>query len=333
VAQVKTIGKDERERVALIAAVDLFSALIEEDLRYVASRSCFRSVKDGDTLFSAGEAANQFFIIKSGSVSVRTDDTRSDAVELARYVPGDVFCDFHFVIGGAYDATARVCGDSELLVFPGDGLTFDRLASEKPDTAARILLRSITLIEERIKTTRSLIAENKPWIRELRKLIFVDQPTGLWNKSFVDSELPQLLEGSATVIMVKPDNFKEINDTLGHIGGDEILRKIAALLMTMASKQRRAWAVRLRSNEMGLVVSNSDFLDLESLSNAIQRAFPEMLNASTTQTLPAFSASIAIGRWPEDGKSWKQVSERTNALLQEVWKRGGARTMRCEASH
>lgn len=321
--------KEERERLELISAVDLFSGLIEQDLRYVASRSCFRSVRDGETLFSEGMPANRFFIIKSGSVSVMAKAGSADAVELARYGPLDVFGEFHFVIGGVYDATARARCDSELLAFPGDGLTFDRLAAEKPDTASRILLRSIALIDERIRSTRSLIEENTPWVRELRKLIFVDQATGLWNKSFADGELPQQIGESATVLMVKPDNFKELNDTLGHSGGDEILQKIANLLMSMATRERTAWAVRLRSNEMGLVVSEQERSDPCALADEIRRAFPDMLRKalkSPPATLPAFTASIAIGRWPDDGTAWKTVFERTNELLQDVWKRGGART-------
>lgn len=327
-------GKEEQERLDLISAVDLFSGLIDEDLAYVASRSCLRSVRDGETLFSAGMSADRFFVVKSGSVSVMAKAGGTNAVELARYEPLDVFGDFHFAIGGAYDATALARGDGELLAFPGDGLTFDRLAAEKPDTASRILLRSIASIDERIRTTRALIAENAPWVRELRKLIFVDQATGLWNKSFADGELPQQLGETATVLMVKPDNFKELNDTLGHAGGDEVIQGIANLLTSLASREGTAWAVRLRSNEMGLVISDPRGQSAASLAEEIQRAFPGILKSAAPELAglagiakaPAFTASIAIGRWPDDGKGWKSVFERTNALLQDVWKAGGART-------
>lgn len=333
-ARTQRPGKEEQERLDLISAVDLFSGLIDEDLRYVASRSCFRSVRDGETLFSAGMNADRFFVVKTGSVSVMAKTGGPNAVELARYEPLDVFGDFHFAIGGAYDATARARGDCELLAFPGDGLTFDRLAAEKPDTASRILLRSIASIDERIRTTRTLIAENAPWVRELRKLIFVDQATGLWNKSFADGELPQQLGDAAVVLMVKPDNFKELNDTLGHTGGDAILQEVANLLTTLASRERTAWAVRLRSNEMGLVISDPRGPSAASLADEIQRSFPAILKNAAPDIadragiggLPAFTASIAIGRWPDDGKGWKSVFERTNALLQDVWKAGGART-------
>jgi diguanylate cyclase (GGDEF)-like protein len=324
-SHIKAVDTEHIEKLALIGAVDLFSGLLDADLRYVASRSCFRSVPEGSAVFAAGENARQFFILKSGSVSVKSAAGQTESDELARYVPGDVFGDFHFVIDGSFDATAVACEESELLVFPGDGFTFDQFSVEKPDTAARILLRSISLIEARIRSTRSLIAENKPWIRELRKLIFVDQPTGLWNKSFLDSELPQLLVGTVTVIMIKPDNFKELNDALGHAGGDEILRKIAALLTSIAAREKRAWAVRLRSNETGIVIADTDSADGRKTAKEIAEAFPALVPEDAGDELPPLTASVSIGYWPADGASWKIVAEKTNALLQDVWKNGGDR--------
>jgi diguanylate cyclase (GGDEF)-like protein len=328
VPRPKPLSAAECDKLTLLSVVELFSTLIDDDMNYVASRTGFRSVPAGTEIFSEGETANQFFIVTSGSVTVTSDTRGTETVELARYLPGDVFGDFHFVISGTYDGTAAATEKTELLVFPEDGFSFDRLADEKPDTASRILLRSISMIETRIRSTRTLIGENAPWVRALRKQIYTDPPTALWNKYFMDTELPQQLSGTVTVVMVKPDKFKEINDSLGHVAGDDILRKIATLLIARA-REKKGWAVRLRSNEMCLIVPESDTTIGRSLARDIHARFPDMLpeDAFPPGSPDAFplTASVGLGFWPDDHESWKYVTEKTNEIMQNVWKTGGNR--------
>ncbi len=325
--QKQQLTSDEREKKKLISGVELFSTLLDDDLSYVSSRTGFRIIPVNTIIFSAGETAWQFFIIKSGSVSITSTVTGSRPLELARYVNGDVFGDFHFVINAPYNATALSLEKTELLVFPQDGLTFDRISDEKPDTASRILLRSISMIASRLSSTNQLISENTPWIRELRKQIYTDPPTGLWNKAYMDSELPQLLPGSAAVLMVKPDKFKELNDSLGHAEGDVILGKIAALLIKVTKKNKCGWAVRLRSNEMCLIMPNMDLKTARALTKEIHSSFPGMVPKQKGGESLLLTASIAVGFWPEDNPNWLQAADETNKVMQDVWKSGGNRTV------
>lgn len=316
------------ESMGLITGVELFSALLVDDLAFVASKTEVRSVPAGTVVFSEGERAVQFFVVKSGSVSVVSGESGDNPVELARYAPGDVFGDFHFVINGTYDATARTLENTELVVFPKGGSTFDRLTAEKPDTASRILLRSMTMIAKRIRSTNRLISENTPWIRELRRQIYTDPPTGLWNKAFLDTEIKQKLTGTVAVLMLKPDRFKEINDTLGHAAGDEILLNLAGALMREASARNSGWAVRLRSNEMALILSDCDRAYAQDFAESLQASLPSLVSSVPGEAAFPFSASMALGFWPDDCENWSALTEGTNALVQEVWKAGGNRIAR-----
>ena len=120
----RPLSAAECDKLTLLSVVELFSTLIDDDMNYVASRTGFRSVPAGTELFSEGETANQFFIVTAGSVSVTSATRGAERVELARYLPGDVLGDFHFVISGTYDGTATATEKTELLVFPEDGFQF-----------------------------------------------------------------------------------------------------------------------------------------------------------------------------------------------------------------
>ncbi|MDP1564553.1 MAG: diguanylate cyclase [Pirellulaceae bacterium] len=70
----------------------------------------------------------------------------------------------------------------------------------------------------------------------LSRKAMIDGLTGLWNRSYLDSQLyiqlaaARRLETPLACIMADIDHFKSINDTYGHHCGDEVLRQVALLL-------------------------------------------------------------------------------------------------------
>lgn len=61
---------------------------------------------------------------------------------------------------------------------------------------------------------------------------FTDALTGLRNRDYLKKKLTVLLEsgGKGTLFMIDLDNFKQMNDTYGHIAGDKTLQNFAEVL-------------------------------------------------------------------------------------------------------
>lgn len=317
---------EETEQLKLLSGVELFSTLLDDDLTYVASKTELKQYSEGTVIFRPGEKAGQFFIVLKGSVSV-SGKPKAATVELAKYLPGDAFGDFHFVIGAIYDATATALGDTVLYAFPGYNETLETLSSEKPHTASRIMLRSISMIASRLRSTNKLISENSLWIRELRKHMFTDPPTGLWNKSFMDSEISAMLSGTVAILILKPDKFKEIIDSLGHAAGDEIIGRIAALMLKETKMLKRGWAIRLRSNEMAMVLPEYTKQKAQTLADTIQTQISAILPLECLGSGEnKLSASICIGFWPTDNNNWNDLTGQIYNGMQRIWRTGGNRS-------
>ena len=80
------------------------------------------------------------------------------------------------------------------------------------------------------------ISERKRLESELSRLATRDDLTGLYNRRFFEREVKQALRllrrhgGQSSVLFVDLDRFKEVNDTLGHQAGDDLLKHVALVL-------------------------------------------------------------------------------------------------------
>jgi diguanylate cyclase (GGDEF)-like protein len=213
-------------------------------------------------------------------------------------------------------------------MFPEFDLTMEKLALEEPHIISRILLNSAAMVTSRIKATRKLLFESAYWVRELHRKIHEDPSTGLWKQTFLTEEINRVLESPMAIIMLKPDRFKVLVDSLGHDAGDEAMIKIAAILKGITRKLDRGWAMRFKSNETGSLVNKCDVAEAESLALALAEAVAALPYVPLEGEDFSFTGTIAWGVWPADNKSWDSLFEGTYKLLMDTWKEGGNKVAR-----
>lgn len=313
-------------KARLLKGSDFFSRLLQDDMFWLASKSELFSCEEGHVLFRSGEMARRFFIISSGLVAVSRIDASGRSEEMARFVSGDTVGDFDFSRGASYDAMALCVQPSMVLAFPGRELTMEDLVKERPDISARILLRAVTMISSRVRSTQALISDNSPWVRELRRQMYTDSGTGLWSRAFLDDELHRSIEPPAAILVCKPDRFKDLCDAWTHAAGDFAMERIAAILKDEARGLRKAWAIRLRSNETAIVACDCNPREAKALAARIESSFANLdLRSVTDGSAFHLSVSIAIASWPENGPDFKGVVEQAYGLMMKAWKDGGNR--------
>jgi diguanylate cyclase (GGDEF)-like protein len=313
-----------------IGQAELFSTMLDNELAYIYSRSGVLQLRSGGRLFSAGEKAERFFQLQSGGIRVFKTRPDGGEDEMAQYESGDTIGDFDFARRGVYDASACATCDTELVVFPGVGLTMDTLASESPNIVARILLNSIVMITSRIKSTQKIYVENTSWIQELRRQAYEDPATGLWKQSFLFDEINRILEDPTALIMIKPDRFKVLVDSRGHAAGDEAMVRIAMILKNINRRIGRGWALRFKSNEAGLLINKCGASSAEKIVQELHSAISSLDPVPARGELAAFpfSCTLSYALWPDDEPAWDALFQGNYGLLLDTWKAGGNRIVR-----
>jgi len=123
------------------------------------------------------------------------------------------------------------------------------------------------------------ISERKAMVEHLRNLAEHDDLTGLYNRSVFLQELERVVERSrrhpqtATLLYIDLDNFKYINDTLGHLAGDRLLIEVGQLLRARA--RRGDLVARLGGDEFTILLYDTSAEECSALAETFRRALAD----------------------------------------------------------
>lgn len=159
----------------------------------------------------------------------------------------------------------------------------------------RDLMRDLRQERSKIKQLREEIRQRvasrteglERTIGALRQQAARDPLTGLFNRRMLDAFLPDAIERctaenkSLCLLMMDVDHFKQLNDTLGHPAGDELLRSLAQIIRSTIGEQDIAF--RCGGDEFVVLLEGCDesggramAARLSSLADALGRNFHVM---------------------------------------------------------
>lgn len=138
--------------------------------------------------------------------------------------------------------------------------------------------------------------------RQLMHQSLRDELTGLANRRGMKDWLTRRLAagGRVGVLLLDLDDFKPVNDTFGHDGGDRVLRVVAGRLRDLVG--RDAIASRLGGDEFTLGVPTADPAALENMARRIIEAIGRPI-AIDRRHQAHVRCSLGIARHPEDGET------------------------------
>ena len=151
------------------------------------------------------------------------------------------------------------------------------------------------------KVTRDM-TERRRNEEHLYRLAHYDPLTALPNRLVLSATLDDAVRSrrSVTVLMLDLDGFKEINDTLGHAAGDEVLK--AAAQRIKACVGGRGVVGRLGGDEFAVVVSGlADPIAAGALCEDLIEAFRPPIGLEDQESFLGLSIGIAMG--PRHGTS------------------------------
>jgi diguanylate cyclase (GGDEF)-like protein len=160
---------------------------------------------------------------------------------------------------------------------------------------------------------------------QLRHAATHDALTGLPNRVLLADRLSQAIARASrhdirfAVLVVDLDRFKSINDSLGHIAGDELLQEVARRLSGLL--RREDTLARLGGDEFVLLIHEvSTPQDAEAVARKVltQVSLPTKLSGLEVHVSP----SVGICICPDDGTDAESLLQHADAAMYHAKKKG-----------
>ena len=153
---------------------------------------------------------------------------------------------------------------------------------------------------------------------ELRYLATHDNLTDLPNRRLLLDRLEQGIQRAQrshrqlALFYIDLDNFKLINDSMGHHFGDELLQEIARRLLKIVRQSDTV--ARLAGDEFTVVAENiNDLVEVRSLAEKILSCFEKTFEFHSQQ-LEA-TASVGVAVYPNDGSDLTTLMKQADAAM------------------
>jgi len=169
------------------------------------------------------------------------------------------------------------------------------------------------------------VTERDKFDQEMFHKAHHDELTGLPNRQMLEDRVQQCLARSerdgkrAVLLTIDVDHFKQVNDTYGHMAGDECLKAVSARLQ---SKIRQVDTVaRTGGEEFTAIIGGlSSAEDAEKIARSLLKAFEPPMQLPDCAL--ALTISIGAAVYPEDGSDYATLRRLSDDALYRA-KHGG----------
>ena len=171
----------------------------------------------------------------------------------------------------------------------------------------------------------SIVMERDQNQKRIRQLAYVDELTGLSTRAHFYQSIEALISSylhtgrRISLLYIDLDDFKGVNDSLGHDVGDLLLKEIASRLKDCSRDVD--FVARLGGDEFCIVIEN---VESEEFSAHIARRCLEVISQpiemESRRLMPA--CSIGIAQFPEDGDNLSALLKAADTALYAAKERG-----------
>jgi len=188
----------------------------------------------------------------------------------------------------------------------------------------RRLIRTKRQLESQNEELHDLYEQIYNSEEELKKLVYFDSLTKLPNRIALTNDIQEHVKQqesiTAALMIIDIDNFKYINDTLGHHFGDEFLIEIAKIFLNLSSQSIRVY--RIGGDEFAFLVTAS-MPQIEIAAQEIMNCFHKPIYMDKIKIHTTLSMGIAV--YPFAGKTVQQLLKNADIAMYEAKQRGKER--------
>ncbi len=150
-----------------------------------------------------------------------------------------------------------------------------------------------------------------------------DHLTGLLNRRGFEEALKESLQGlygAGALLLLDLDQFKDVNDSLGHPAGDEVLTSLADMLKRTLPPA--ATIARLGGDEFGIILTGVSLGRAEAVGHQVLSALNRRVFQTTAGDRVRLTCSLGVVLYPLHGSTVEQLMSRVDLALYSAKEKG-----------
>jgi diguanylate cyclase (GGDEF)-like protein len=274
-----------------------------------------RQYAAGEIIFWENEPGDSMYIVQSGRAVVIKGEL-SNPVILDCHKKGESIGEMALLEGSPRSASVIALEPVNLLEINRENF-FELLRAS--DTFSQGIMR---LLSARLRDTSDAV--QRETMQKIR-----DPLTGLYNRYYMRDVLKHELERAArvqypvSVIILDLDHFKKVNDTYGHLSGDQVLRSLSELIL--AHVRRADVACRYGGEEFLIILPETPAKIALERAETIRADFEQLHVEYGGQKLHV-TVSLGVASFPDHGLTPDQIIQAADIALYTAKAKGRNQT-------
>jgi len=165
---------------------------------------------------------------------------------------------------------------------------------------------------------------------EIERVAITDSLTEIHTRRYVIERFQEEMKRSQarhmklSFLMIDVDLFKEINDTHGHLTGDQVLREIGKIIKE--NTREIDIPARYGGEEFCIVLPDTDYLGAQYVAERIRKAVQEKMMKIYDTTINV-TISVGVSNYPKDSEKMNDLIDKADFALYRAKKYGRNRVL------
>jgi diguanylate cyclase (GGDEF)-like protein len=312
VQEMVRLTGEELDRLDLLRGIDPAS------VQGVLENCPVRELRKGEILIRAGSSNKYLYLLVCGRLRIHlVYDDEPVAILDAGEAVGEIS-----LIDG-HPTTAYVIADTDSRLLQLDAHVLWSLVQGFHAAAFNLLL----LLAQRLRRGNSVITKTRELQKEWERYATIDCLTGLYNRRWLDSMVPKLVQRCRfankpfSVIAIDIDRFKDYNDSYGHQAGDRAIYVVATALA--ANMRPGDMVARYGGDEFLALLPEADSAIAADVARRLHACIspPGKTSEPPAEPIPAVTLSLGLAEMQPSDTAESLVKSADKALYRA--KQGG----------
>lgn len=311
--------------IDILRELEIFSGYERNELEILEKFFKLKTYNAGDQVAVSGEVNKELYIVLFGKILSTLKIPGSIDRKHVEYNKGDAFGELSIFGNKPLIDSYTSSEKSGLLVI--EEKDFLELIETMPECSIKLIsnLLSRTIIQ--FRKSSSFLADVVEWGEKASRRVITDELTGLYNRSFLDDALENFFNISQSnnkllsFLMLDTDNFRKINELIGHEAGNGVIIEFAGIIKNVIIKQ--GIMARYGGDEFSILLPETDLKKAVEIAERIRKNiesfdFSKYLGGHDIKV----TTSIGVSSFPETASDLAAFKHKADESLYKAKESG-----------